>query len=155
MLSPLPCASLEQQVNIPKQHLQPQQQRAMLPSQHLVDKGYTDSHVLVDSKQQHNVTLSAGEARDVTAYDDLKALRDMDPTMLLADRGYDGDAIRQDLRDRGVEPEIPTTRNRKVQYCVDKCRWLPESASIREDRGPRQPRPSPTCPSTEHDESRP
>ena len=29
-------------------------------------------------------------------------------------------AIRQDLRDRGTAPEIPTTRNRKVQHSVNK-----------------------------------
>jgi hypothetical protein len=31
--------------------------RALLPSEHLVDKGYTDSHVLVESQRQYGVTL--------------------------------------------------------------------------------------------------
>lgn len=66
------------------------------------------------------VVLSPGEAHDVTAYDDLMAERDSDPGILLADRGYDSDAIRQDLRDRGTTPEIPTKRSRKVQHTVDK-----------------------------------
>ena len=48
------------------------------------------------------------------------ALHDSDPAVLLADRGYDSDAIRQDLVDRGAQPEIPTKRNRKVQHSVDK-----------------------------------
>jgi transposase len=39
---------------------------------------------------------------------------------LLADKGYDSDAIRQDLRDRGASPEIQTKQNRKIQYSVDK-----------------------------------
>jgi transposase len=40
------------------------EQRALLPSEHLVDKGYTDSHVLVDSKQQHGVTIVGPVADD-------------------------------------------------------------------------------------------
>jgi IS5 family transposase len=55
------------------------------------------------------VTLSPGEAHDVTTYDNLMALHEADPAILLADRGYDSDAIRQDLLDRGAEPEIPTS----------------------------------------------
>jgi transposase len=39
---------------------------------------------------------------------------------MLADKGYDSNAIRQDLRDRGTAPEIPTKRNRKVQHSVNK-----------------------------------
>jgi IS5 family transposase len=37
---------------------------------------------------------------------------------MLADKGYDSDAIRQDLEDRGAVPEIPTKRNRHVQHSV-------------------------------------
>lgn len=48
------------------------------------------------------------------------AARDSDPGVLLADKGYDSDAIRQDLRDRGAAPEIPTKRTRKAQHSVDK-----------------------------------
>jgi transposase len=40
------------------------EQRALLPSEHLVDKGYTDSHVLVDSKQQHDVSIVGPVADD-------------------------------------------------------------------------------------------
>ncbi len=64
--------------------------------------------------------LTPGEAHDVTAYPALMAERDSDPGVLLADKGYDSDAIRQDLRDRGAMPAIPTKRNRKVQISVDK-----------------------------------
>lgn len=66
------------------------------------------------------VVLSEGEAHDVTAYDALMAERDSDPGALLADKGYDSDAIRADLRDRGAAPEVPTKRNRTVQYSVSK-----------------------------------
>ena len=64
--------------------------------------------------------LSAGEAHDVTGYDDMMEERDSDPGAMLADKGYDSDSVRQDLRDRGAAPEIPTKSNRKVQYTVDK-----------------------------------
>jgi len=37
---------------------------ALLPSEHLVDKGYTDSHVLVDSQQRHGVTIVGPVAAD-------------------------------------------------------------------------------------------
>ena len=63
--------------------------------------------------------VTAGEAHDVTAYDILMELRDSDPGIGVLDRGYDSDPIRQDLRDRGATPEIPTKRNRKLQHSVD------------------------------------
>jgi transposase len=66
------------------------------------------------------VVLSAGQAHDSTAYDALMAERDSDPGAMLADKGYDSDPIRQDLHDRGTTPEIPTKRNRNVQYSVTK-----------------------------------
>ena len=62
------------------------------------------------------VVLTPGQAHDVTAYPTLMAERDSDPGALLADKGYDSDAIRQDLRDRGAAPEIPTKRSRRVGF---------------------------------------
>jgi len=38
--------------------------RDLLPSQHLVDKGYTDSHVLVDSKREYGVEVIGPVAAD-------------------------------------------------------------------------------------------
>lgn len=66
------------------------------------------------------VVLTTGEAHDVTAYDALMEQRDSDPGAMLADKGYDSDAIRHDLQDRGSAPEIPTKSNRKVQRSVTK-----------------------------------
>ena len=66
------------------------------------------------------IILSPGEAHDSTAYADLMEERDSDPGILLADRGYDSDAIRQDARDRGTIPEIPTKKNRRIQHSVDR-----------------------------------
>jgi hypothetical protein len=59
------------------------------------------------------VVLSEGQAHDITAYQALMEERDSDPGAMLADKGYDSDAIRQDLCDRGAAAEIPTGRSRK------------------------------------------
>ena len=40
------------------------EKRGLLPGDHLVDKGYTDSHVLVDSKQRYGVTIVGPVADD-------------------------------------------------------------------------------------------
>jgi Transposase and inactivated derivatives len=64
--------------------------------------------------------LTAGQEADCSNYDALMEARDSDPAIMLGDKGYDSDAIRQDLRDRGASPEIPTKRNRKVQYSVSR-----------------------------------
>ncbi len=40
------------------------EKRGLLPGEHLVDKGYTDSHVLVDSRQNHGVTIIGPVADD-------------------------------------------------------------------------------------------
>jgi transposase len=48
------------------------------------------------------------------------AEHDANPEVLLADRGYDSDAIREDVRSRGGKPQIPTKKNRRVQHSVDR-----------------------------------
>jgi transposase len=40
------------------------EKHGLLPGEHLVDKGYTDSHVLVDSQQNHGVTIVGPVADD-------------------------------------------------------------------------------------------
>ncbi len=40
------------------------EKRGLLPGEHLVDKGYTHSHVLVDSQQRHGVTIVGPVAED-------------------------------------------------------------------------------------------
>ena len=39
---------------------------------------------------------------------------------LLGDRGYDSDRFREGLRERGIQPCIPPTRNRKAPLPYDK-----------------------------------
>ena len=66
------------------------------------------------------VVITPGQAHDVTAYDALMAEVDADPAHMLADKGYDSDPVRRDIRERGGEPEIPTKANRKEQIVVKK-----------------------------------
>jgi len=64
--------------------------------------------------------LTPGEVHDVKGY---KTLMDQDappPKVMLADRGYDADAIRVDLSERGATPIIPTKKNRRVQIKIDR-----------------------------------
>jgi len=48
------------------------------------------------------------------------AEHDADPEVMLGDKGYDSDAIRDDVRARGGAPEIPTKRNRRIQRTVNR-----------------------------------
>lgn len=42
-----------------------------------------------------------------------------EPKVLIADKGYDSDVIREDLIARRAEPVIPMRRNRKAQDSID------------------------------------
>ena len=66
------------------------------------------------------MSLSSGEAHDCTAFDALRAAREANPKVMLADKGYDTDDIRGQLRARGAAPEIPAKRNRKIQHTVNR-----------------------------------
>ena len=44
--------------------------------------------------------MTAGQEADCSNYDALMEVRDSDPAILLADKGYDSNLIRHDLRDR-------------------------------------------------------
>ena len=58
--------------------------------------------------------LTPGEAADCRAYDTLINLPEQAPDALLADKAYDTDAIRADLKARGIRPVIPPKSNRIV-----------------------------------------
>ena len=62
--------------------------------------------------------LTPGEAHDSTAFIDLMAEHDANPDGMLGDKGYDGDAIRDEVRARGGTPEIPTKKNRRFQHTI-------------------------------------
>jgi len=58
--------------------------------------------------------LTPGEAADCKTYDTLIDLPEQAPAALIADKAYDSDAIRDDLKKRGIKPVIPPKSNRKV-----------------------------------------
>ena len=62
--------------------------------------------------------LTGGEAADCTQFETLGALTEVQPGYLIADKGYDSDAIRDSLCRAGVRPVIPPRSNRKA-----KIRW--------------------------------
>jgi IS5 family transposase len=65
-----------------------------------------------------------------TAFTDLMAERNADPKVMLADKGYDSDAIRNEVRARGVTPEIPIKKNRHVQYTVNRALYATRNRMI-------------------------
>lgn len=64
--------------------------------------------------------ITPGQAHDVTAYPALMEEVDQDFEQMLADKGYDSDAVRDDIEKRGGAARIPTRATRKVQSLVDK-----------------------------------
>jgi transposase len=56
--------------------------------------------------------LTPGEAADCKTYDTLIDLPEQTPDALLADKAYDTDAIRSDLKSRGIKAVIPPKSNR-------------------------------------------
>jgi len=66
------------------------------------------------------ILITPGQAHDVTAYPALMQEVDDNPERMLADKGFDSDAVRHDIEKRGGEALIPTRANRKVQHLVDK-----------------------------------
>ena len=45
---------------------------------------------------------------------------DCDPEQMLGDKGYDSEAVRQDIEQRGGQATIPSIASRKIQRAVDK-----------------------------------
>jgi len=58
--------------------------------------------------------LTGGEAADCTAFEAVTALAETRPDYLLADKGYDTDAIRGALRENGIRAAIPPRSHRKA-----------------------------------------
>ncbi|WP_236020270.1 protein-disulfide reductase DsbD domain-containing protein [Brucella anthropi] len=67
----------------------------------------------------HKLAPSAvGEARSRLRHSD--QLTEQAPQALLADKGYDADAIRDDLASRNIKPVIPGRANRRVKIEYDR-----------------------------------
>jgi transposase len=63
--------------------------------------------------------LTGGEVHDLKGFEPLLAEPGPHPRVLLADKGYDADAIRAALEADGITAVIPGKRNRKVQPDID------------------------------------
>jgi transposase len=62
-------------------------------------------------------------------------IKDVDVDYILADRGYDSDAIRKTIKNLGAEAVIPSKKNRKVKQSCDfeiyRLRHLVENAFLK------------------------
>lgn len=63
--------------------------------------------------------LTGGEVSDYKGYLPIMNANGPVPKVLLADKGYDADFIREDMEKRGGTAMIPTKRNRLIQLPVD------------------------------------
>jgi transposase len=63
--------------------------------------------------------LTGGQVNDVKGFAPLMAEPGPAPRVILADKGYDADAILTDLDAQGIAAVIPPKRNRKVQRPID------------------------------------
>nr|WP_316633153.1 IS5 family transposase [Roseivivax sediminis] len=67
--------------------------------------------------------LTGGQASDYGAVGELMALPVNKPKAILADKGYDGDAVREALLLQGILPVIPPKANRKAHIPCDYRRY--------------------------------
>ena len=63
--------------------------------------------------------IAPGQDSDYAGYDLVMADNLPSPAVLVADRGYDSDKIREDVEKRDAVPMIPMRKNRKVRKTVD------------------------------------
>jgi len=63
--------------------------------------------------------ITGGEVSDYKGYDLVMQADVPPPKVLLADRGYDADRIREDIDRRGGVPMIPGRKTRKTPISVD------------------------------------
>ena len=69
---------------------------------------------------QIGVVITPGQAHDVIAFPALMQEIDCDPEQMLGDKGYDSEAVRHEIEQRGGEAAIPSTATRKIQHAVDR-----------------------------------
>jgi putative transposase len=70
--------------------------------------------------------VTGGQQNDSQSAKDL--ISKVEPQVLLGDKAYDTDAIREDLQARGAVPVIPPKVNRTKQVCFDKELYKARSA---------------------------
>lgn len=64
--------------------------------------------------------ITPGQTSDYLGFDLIMADNLPEPCVLLADRGYDADSIRESMAERGVLPVIPMRKSRKMRVGVDR-----------------------------------
>lgn len=64
--------------------------------------------------------ITPGQTSDYTGFDLVMTDNLPEPSMLLADRGYDADSIRRAMESRNVLPVIPMRKSRKRRIGVDR-----------------------------------
>lgn len=65
--------------------------------------------------------LTAGQRQDITQAEAL--LADLQPQVVIADRGYDSRALVESIQASGAEAVIPTQSDRSVQRVIDRERY--------------------------------
>ena len=65
------------------------------------------------------MVLGGGEVSDIKRYCPVMAEPRPQPSVVLADKGYDADAILADLKSKDIAAVIPPKRNRKVRPIID------------------------------------
>src|SRR5690606_8324213 len=68
--------------------------------------------------------ITPGQDSDCTGYDLVMADNLPQPAVLVADRGYDSDKVREDIESRNALPMIPMRKNCKVRKVVDMTIYL-------------------------------
>jgi transposase len=91
-------------------------------------------HLAVDAfGRPRRVVVTAGTIADCTVAERL--IDGVSADYLLADKGYDADAIIEKAKQEGMEPVIPPRKNRKVKrdcdYEIYRLRCLVENAFLR------------------------
>ena len=139
--------------------------RNLLPSEHLVDKGYTDSHILVESQRHYGVTIvgpvaddPGWQAREGTGFDKSQFVVDWERQVVTCPAGKQsiswlphtypasGMAIEAVLHARtaGRVPFGRAARGRRSSHGLWGCRSASRMRRCRRPASDRQPRHSST-----------
>lgn len=73
-----------------------------------------------DTGKPYVLMITKGQRADIKMAEPCLAGLLSTAAHVIADRGYDSDALRKILHDNGVEAVIPPRKNRKVQYAYNK-----------------------------------
>ena len=64
--------------------------------------------------------ITPGQTSDYLGFDLVMDDNLPEPSVLLADKGYDADSIREGMRNRNIQPVIPMRKSRKKRVGVDR-----------------------------------